>query len=246
MQINKDMTYILKVSYDGSYFSGYAKQTENIVTVQSELEKALSELFKTNIKVIASGRTDKYVHALDQTVSFKSSTAINAEDVKKYLNSKLKHIYIKSAELTDKEFSARFSIKSKTYMYVINTGSFDLFRQNYEYQYNKHLNIEKAKEILKLFIGTKNFLSFSTSSLENTIRTVNWIKILKRKNKIFIFINGTGFLRNMVRMIVATIIKYCEQKIDYNHILFLFNNPKKGYSIDKAPGCGLYLYWTTY
>ncbi|MDE6645712.1 MAG: hypothetical protein K2J69_00165, partial [Malacoplasma sp.] len=67
----------MKISYDGTFFSGYAKQTENISTVQSELEKYLSILFNSPIKTVASGRTDKYVHAFDQTVSF--STEIQIE-----------------------------------------------------------------------------------------------------------------------------------------------------------------------
>ncbi len=246
MHIKKKMTYILKISYDGTFFSGYAKQTENILTVQSELEKYLSILFNSPIKTVASGRTDKYVHAFDQTISFSTEIQIECNDVKKYLNDKLNNIYVKSVSSTEKGFNARFSIKSKTYLYLINTGEFNLFRKNYEYQYNKFLDIKKAKDILNLFVGTKDFLSFSTSSLENTVRTIKWIKIYKFKNRIFIFINGLGFLRNMVRMIVATIIKYCEQKIVYDDVVALFNNPKKGSSIDKAPGCGLYLYKTNY
>ncbi|MDE6563149.1 MAG: hypothetical protein K2J98_02590, partial [Malacoplasma sp.] len=166
------MTYVLKISYDGSFFSGYAKQTENILTVQSELEKYLSILFNSNIKTTASGRTDKYVHALDQTVSFSSDIEIHCDAIKKYLNDKLINIYVKNVESKNKSFNARFSIKSKTYLYLINTGSFNLFRRNYEYQYNKFLDIKKVKDILNIFIGTKNFLSFSTSSLENTIRTI--------------------------------------------------------------------------
>ncbi|MDE5767236.1 MAG: tRNA pseudouridine(38-40) synthase TruA [Malacoplasma sp.] len=240
------MTYILKISYDGSFFSGYAKQTGNIVTVQSELEKYLSLLFNSSIKTVASGRTDKYVHAFDQTVSFSTKIQIKCNDVKKYLNDKLNNIYVKNVSLTENSFNARFSIKSKTYLYLINIGEFNLFRKNYEYQYNKFLDIKRVKDILNLFVGTKDFLSFSTSSLENTVRTIRWIKIYKVKKRIFIFINGLGFLRNMVRMIVATLIKYCEQKIIYDDVITLFSNPKKGSSVDKAPGCGLYLYKTNY
>ncbi|MDE7075189.1 MAG: hypothetical protein K2O21_00955, partial [Malacoplasma sp.] len=170
MHIKKKMTYILKISYDGTFFSGYAKQTENISTVQSELEKYLSILFNSPIKTVASGRTDKYVHAFDQTISFSTEIQIECNDVKKYLNDKLNNIYVKSVSSTEKGFNARFSIKSKTYLYLINTGEFNLFRKNYEYQYNKFLDIKKAKDILNLFVGTKDFLSFSTSSLENTVR----------------------------------------------------------------------------
>lgn len=240
------MTYKLNVCYDGSFFCGYAKQKGDVLTIQQEIEEKLSIIFSSNINVVASGRTDKYVHALDQTISFKSKTEINPENIKKFLNSNLKNIYIKHIEIKNDNFNARFSIKSKTYMYVINTGEFDLFRQRYEYQLNEEINIHKSKEILDLFVGEKNFLSFSTSSLENTIRKINRIKIIKKNKKIYIFINGNGFLRNMVRMIVSTIINYCKSIVTYDNILNLFKNPKKGSAIYKAPGCGLYLYKTIY
>lgn len=241
------MTYKLKITYDGSFFHGYAKQKdENLLTIQSELEKNLSLLFNEKINTVGSGRTDKYVHAMDQTVSFKSKIEHDCDSIQHFLNSKLSNIYIKSVEKVSDSFHARFSIKSKTYMYVINTGTFDVFKQRYEYQYNKEINIQRSKEIMNLFIGTKNFLSFSTSKLENTIRTIKWIRVIQKNKKIYIFINGEGFLRNMVRMVVATILDYCDNKTSYEQITNLFNNPKKGSSIVKAPGCGLYLYKTIY
>lgn len=239
------MVYKLKISYDGSFFCGYAKQN-NVITVQGELEKELSLLFNEKIKTISSGRTDKYVHALDQTVHFKSKLEINLENIRHYLNDKLEHIYVKNVSLENESFHSRFSIKEKTYLYVINTGEFNLFKQRYEHQYNKFLDIKKAKEIVQLFIGKKDFKSFSTSELDNSIREITNIKIIQKNNKILFFISGKGFLRNMVRMIVACFINYCEGKIDKKHILYLLNNPKKGSSISKAPGCGLYLYKTIY
>lgn len=241
------MTYKLKISYDGSFFHGYAKQKdENLITVQSELEKYLSLFFNTKISTFGSGRTDKYVHAIDQTVSFKCDSDYEPKSIQNFLNSKLTNIYVNSIEKVPNSFHARFSIKSKTYMYVINTGEFDVFRQRYEYQYNKHIDIKKCEDIINLFIGTKDFLSFSTSKLENTTRTIRWIRVIKKKKKIYIFINGEGFLRNMVRMIVGIILTYCENKISYQEILDLFNNPKKGSAVIKVPGCGLYLYRTIY
>lgn len=240
------IVYKLNICYDGSFFHGYAKQKEDILTVQKILEEKLSKIFNSKINVVASGRTDKYVHALDQTISFKANQFIEPVNLKSFLNSNLENIYIKSIENKEENFNARFSIKSKTYMYIINTDKFDLFRQRYEYQLNQQIDIEKSKDILNLFVGKKDFLSFSTSSLENTVRKVNKIKIVIKNKKIYIFINGDGFLRNMVRMIVATIINYCLGKLTVSDIENLFNNPKKGSAISKAPGCGLYLYKTIY
>ncbi len=240
-------TYKLKIMYDGSFFKGYAKQ-ENQKTIQGDIEQALQELFNHKINVYGSGRTDKYVHAIDQTIHFKLKQETNIEpfQIQKVLNNKLNGIYIKSIEEVPSTFHSRFSIKSKTYCYVINTGNFNIFRQNYELQYNKKLDVEKINSIKDLFIGTKDFKSFSTSDNEDTIRTIHRIEILEEKNRVMIFINGAGFLRNMVRMIIATFIAYSENEIDFNHINQLFLNPKKGSSCLKAKGCGLYLFETIY
>lgn len=232
--------------YDGSFYCGYAKQKNSIKTVQEELENLLSELFKEKIVTFCSGRTDKYVHAIDQTANFKSQKSIDVENIKKFINGKSEYIFIKNIEIVDDKFHSRFSIKNKTYAYVLNIGEYNIFRTRYEYQYNKFLDIKKSKEILSCFVGEKNFLSFSTSSLGSTVRKINWIKILCSKNKIVFLINGNGFLRNMVRMVVANIIAYCESKITLEDIKKLFDNPKKGSSIYKAPGCGLYLLKTNY
>lgn len=232
--------------YDGSFYSGYAKQNNTIKTVQQELETMLEKMFNEKITTFSSGRTDKYVHAIDQTAHFKSKQKINVENVKKFLNDNLEHIYIKNVEIVPENFHSRFSIKSKTYAYIINTSSFNIFRTRYEYQYNKEIDINKLKYIINYFVGKKDYRSFSTSDLENSVRKINWVKILKSKTKVIILINGEGFLRNMVRMIVANIIAFCEEKINEDDVKRLFNNPKKGSSIYKAPGCGLYLLKTNY
>lgn len=234
-------------SYDGSYFSGFSKQKDqNIKTVQSELEQTLSNIYGEKISIFASGRTDKYVHAINQVANFKTKKNIPIENIKKALNDKLKNIYIKDICYVSETFHSRFSSKSKTYMYVINENEFNIFRINYEYQLNQKLDINKLKEIGNFFVGEKNFLSFSTTTLENSIRKVNYLKVCRWQNKIIIFVNGNGFLRNMVRMIVASMIDYSLDKKTKTDILNLFNNPKKGSSISKAPGCGLYLLQINY
>lgn len=239
------MVYKLKIAYDGSNFHGFAKQ-KDVTTVQGELEKMLSFLFEEKINVFGSGRTDRYVHAVDQTVHFKSDRKFETDNLRNFLNKKIKGIRVKTVEIEDESFHSRFSIKNKTYVYVINTGPFDLFRSNYEYQYNSCLDAEKMKEIVPLLVGKKDFKSFSTSENDYTVRTVNRITILKQKDKIYIAINGNGFLRNMVRMMVGVMIRYAEGKMDKHYVMRLLNEPKKGSAVQKAPGCGLYLLKTNY
>lgn len=238
--------YKVKVSYDGTNFSGWAKQN-NVRTVQDEIENTLSKIFETKIKIFGSGRTDKYVHAMDQCFNFKAKTNIPFNFLKSVINSKLPNdININSVKIVDNSFHARFSITSKTYLYKINIDKFNLFEQNYAYQYCKNIDLAKLKKISPIFIGKKDFLSFSTSDVDNSIREIKKIVINKDDKYVYIKITGNGFLRNMVRMIVACFLNYNENKISIEDINSLFEKPKKGKSISKAPGCGLYLYKTNY
>lgn len=234
--------YKCTLSYDGSLFSGWAIQN-NVKTIQETIQNELSILFNQKINIFASGRTDKYVHALNQVFSFKAKLNLDPQIIQNVINNKLNKngILIHSVEIMDQNFHARFSTKSKTYKYVINRKGFSLFERNYIYQYDKKVNISKIKKIIPLFVGTHNFLSFSTSELENNVRTINFIKIKKTRKTIEIYINGDGFLRNMVRMIVATFLKFNEDNITMEEIKQLFDNPRKGGAINKLPGCGLYL-----
>lgn len=236
----------VNLSYDGTSFSGWAKQN-NVRTIQGEIENTLSEIFETKITIFGSGRTDKYVHAVDQCFNFKAQTNIPFNFLKTVINSKLpSDIRINKISIVDNLFHARFSIISKTYLYKINIGKFNLFEQNHIYQYCKNIDLAKIKRIVPLFIGKKDFLSFSTSEVENSIREIKRFSINKQDDYIFIKITGNGFLRNMVRMIVACLLNYNDDKISIENIIDLFENPKKGRSISKAPGCGLYLYKTNY
>ncbi len=239
--------YKVKVSYDGTNYSGWAKQNDNIKTIQNEIELTLSNIFQKEINIFASGRTDKYVHAIDQCFNFKVESNIPVASIKKICNSKLeKDIRINSIQIVDDKFHSRFSIISKVYLYKINVGKYNLFERNHVYQYNKDINLSKIKKAMKLFIGENNFLSFSTTEVENTIRKIESFTVSKKNNYVFFKIKGNGFLRNMVRMIIACILNYNQDNISHQEIINLLKNPKKGSSIDKAPGCGLYLYKTIY
>lgn len=237
------MNYKMIISYDGSKYYGYSKQL-NLNTIQSQLENSLYKLFNQKISTFCSGRTDRYVHAIGQTISFKSDKLnINPISLIKALNSTLPNdIRILDCCEIDEKFHARFSAKSKTYIYKLNMNSeFDIFNRNYEYQYNKLLKLELFDVYKQFIIGTHNFLSFSTSEITNTIRTIFDFNYTIDNNHITFKICGNGFLRNMVRMIIGVFLDLSEDKIHLNQIKDYFDNPKKGKAVRKVNGCGLYL-----
>lgn len=236
------------VQYDGSSYSGWARQKTNHNTIQEKIEDTLQLIFKKKIKIEGSGRTDAYVHALGQVFSFKiDNIKFNVKKLSKILNDKLpSNIKIIKACECDPKFHARFSVKEKIYLYKINTGKFDLFNNNYIFNYNHKLNLAKMKQAAKILVGQHNFLSFSTSEIIETIRTINYIKISKTKDIVKVLVSGNGFLRNMVRMIVGSLIDVSENKKSLTDIKKLLEVNKKGSSITKLPGCGLYLYKVKY
>lgn len=237
------MNYKLEISYKGTRYSGFAKQ-KNALTIQAVLENTINELFNLQVVLFASGRTDKYVHAIKQVINIRHKSLNYPSDViMKALNSKLpSDIVVNNCEIADDNFHARFNAKSKIYLYKLSFNpSINIFEQDIVYQYNNSINYEKLDKYINLLIGKHDFLSFSTSELKNTIRTISSIKYEIKDQIIYFYITGDGFLRNMVRMIIGVFLNYNEDKITFEDIVQLLDQPKKGAGIRKANGCGLYL-----
>ena len=241
------MNYLVDISYDGNNYHGWSKQKNNI-SIQQSIEEGLSSIYKKKINIVGSGRTDAKVHAIHQYFNFhENEINLSIDKLKNALKYKIPtDIKINNIEVVDDNFNARYNVKNKTYLYLINTNEFDLFKNNYLLNYNKPIDLNLWNKAKVLFVGTHDFLSFSKSTLVNTTRTINEIKILNNKGLVKIYINGNGFLRNMVRMIVGSLIDLNENKKSLSDIKRLISNPKKGSAITLANPCGLYLYKVNY
>ncbi|WP_391591497.1 tRNA pseudouridine(38-40) synthase TruA [[Mycoplasma] cavipharyngis] len=237
-------TFKIDLSYHGVLFSGYAIQPAPLRTVQAELEKILSYLFQAKIKLIASGRTDAKAHALHQVCSFRviNYHHITATTIYHYLIKNVSEdIYIIAVSKVKNDFHAQLSVKSKTYLYIIQK-KFDLTQVHLSYYCDQVIDIDKLKQCLNLFLGTHDFYSFTnTDQKQNTIRTINFIKLQETKKQIKILINGSGFMRYMVRMLLGVALKYATNKISWSFVIDKLSNPKKGSAIYKLPASGLFL-----
>lgn len=239
--------YLITFSYDGSGFDGYQKQPKHR-TIQGELEKALKSINNNKkVDLQASGRTDKGVHALNQKAHFELDVTITEEKLKMALNSLLPNdIYVKKAEEISDTFHARYNVKAKEYMYIINIGEYNPLERNYVFQYNKPLDIVAIERALKYLEGEHDFESFSPSNneKENFVRTIsqtNLIRDLKNPNKITILFLGTGFLRYMVRNMIGTLIEIGEGKRKAEDIIEIINaRDRKAAGPTSCPE-GLYL-----
>lgn len=238
------MRYKVTVAYDGNHYAGFQSQI-NALTIQDVIEKVLNTIFGQKIRIVMSSRTDAGVHARGQVFHFDSEKIINEGKLKFSMNGLLPaDIHILKIEKVSEDFHARYSVKKKTYEYLINIGEYDVFLNGYAYQCFYKLDIELMKKAAQLFIGTHDFTSFNTSSLKdypNQIRTIYEFKIMQKKNLLIIRITSTGFLRNMVRIMVGTLIDLGRGQKSFEEVENMLNKPIRStrrYNVDPH---GLYL-----
>lgn len=238
------------VSYDGTQFAGYQVQP-NKRTVQSELENALRKLHKgLDVKVFASGRTDAGVHARGQVIHFDSPLRIPIAKWEIALNSLLPNdLAIVGVEAADAGFHARFDAKGKEYRYFMYRSSRrDPFKRHYAYQYSHPLNIPAIKEALPFLVGEHDFTSFCSakSEIEDKVRKVSEIELLEEEDMLVFRFTGNGFLYNMVRILVGTLIGVGSGDISSQAIPEILERKDRIYAGKTAPAHGLYLWEVHY
>ncbi len=235
------MKYLLNLSYDGSKFYGFQIQKDKN-TVCNELERVLSIIFNRSIKVTGSSRTDRGVHAYNQYVHFEEKET-DLKKLKYGINSLInKSIYIKEIKKVNNDFNARYNVNYKEYVYKLNTGEYNPIEKDYIFQYNKKINMNLLSKACKLIKGTHNFKSFtSDNTKESYIRTINYIKIKKKDNLIFIYIKAKGFLRYMIRIIIGLLLEINEGKKCISDINKIFKSEDRRMNAITASPAGLYL-----
>lgn len=233
---------LIKIAYDGTNFHGWQKQ-KGMRTVQDEIEKAVLHAFKIQSEVFASGRTDAGVHALGQMAHFDIYDTCPTKKIKTILNRVLPpDIQILSAKRVDSNFHARFDAKAKTYLYRICTGEKNCFLAN-RFLFVNDLNLQKLKEISEIFVGKHNFKGFccKETSATNFIREIYSINITNKRKNIDIEITGNGFLMNMVRILVGSMLDYSLGKLSKDKIINALINGDRSLSGRTLPPQALYL-----
>lgn len=239
------MKYLLTITYDGTDFAGFQKQSKGERTIQAELEKALKVLLKQDVGVVASGRTDAGVHAYNQVVHFECDEIM---DLSKFLHS-INGILpndIKVKDVQPGQIHARFSAKKKTYLYKMYMSDIDLPLFDKMTRISATCDINAMKSAGKLLLGEHNFVNFcaSGSEVKSTIRTIYSIKWKRACEYLEFYITGNGFLYKMVRNIIGSLIEVGKGKIPVEKYLdFAFGKFTKRYT---APANSLFLYNVKY
>lgn len=200
----------LTIAYDGTNYCGWQIQP-NGVTIEEVLNKALTKMMGEEIVVIGASRTDSGVHAMGNVAVFDTETTIPAEKIAVALNQKLPNdIVITKSEEVSLDFHPRYCDCSKTYEYhIINTRIPIPTKRLTNYFVSYVLDIDKMRQAASYLVGEHDFVSFCNvrTDVENTVRTITALNILTNGNEILIRITGNGFLYNMVRIIVGTLIR---------------------------------------
>ena len=215
------MNVLLTISYDGTDFCGYQIQKKGR-TVESELKSAIKTLTGEDVKMVASGRTDSGVHAKGQVVNFWTNSQIPPEKYAPALNAILaSDVRVLKSKKVNDSFNARYSAKKKTYKYFCYLEKIDNpLKSRYSVLLKNEVDIEKIKKACKVIEGTHDFKGFCStgSSIKTTVRTVYEIAVTKKGKDIVFSVTGNGFLYNMVRIIVGTLILVGEGKIEVGDI----------------------------
>ena len=210
--------YLCKVQYLGKNYCGFQIQ-KNEISIQQKIEEALEKCFCQKIEVFASGRTDAGVNAIAQTIHFDADIKIPANKIPFAVNQFLPEdiSFLEGKEVSN-NFNARFDVKKKMYEYYMYVSPVMLPIKEYAYWLKTMPNVDEMKKASKVLCGTHNFKAFMSAGGQTKTfeRHIYDIKIERKQNDINIEVTGNGFLYNMVRIIVGTLLEvgYGKKTID--------------------------------
>lgn len=233
----------LTIQYDGTKYCGWQKQP-NSSGIQGTIEYAIYEITKEKVNIIGSGRTDAGVHALGQVANFKINSNIPAARIPDALNAKLpKDISIIDCQEVSDDFHSRYSATGKIYRYLIYNKPYrSPLYKDISYHVRYDLDIQKMRVEAQSLLGTHEFKGFmsSGSSVKDTVRTIHNISIEESGDLIVLEVEGNGFLYNMVRIIVGTLVDIGRGRID-KPLEEIIASQDRGEAGHTAPAHGLFL-----
>ena len=243
------MNYRLTLAYDGTNYHGWQVQ-KNAVSVQSVFQEAVYTICNDFPPVKGCSRTDTGVHANMYSVSFKTEKKLAPERLLKALNQRLpKDIAVTSCELADDNFHARYSAKSKRYVYkILNRPVRSPFLEGYALHYRYPLDEKLLHEASQAYIGRHDFAAFQSGNggKTDTVRNVFSFEVRREGDMIYMTVEADGFLYNMVRIMAGTLLRIAEGKIPADGIPRIIESGDRSNAGHTAPAHGLYLDFVTY
>lgn len=236
---------LVTISYDGRQFHGWQIQ-QNAVTVQEIFQNALQKIIGNDFDIKGCSRTDSGVHANMYCISVKTSHPIPPQRLKAALNRWLpKSVAVLECIEKELDFHARYSCKSKEYIYKIwNSEVRNPFLDGYALHYRYPIDEKLLHTASQAFVGTHDFTSFCTlDSREkgDMTRTVKSFSVTRDKELVTMRVEADGFLYNMVRIMVGTLLRVQQGKINLDEIPAIIEKKDRKFAGPTAQPCGLYL-----
>ena len=235
---------LLTVAYDGTEYHGWQVQ-EGVRTVEGELNRAIQELTGSVTEVIGASRTDAGVHGLCNRAVFDTESTIPADRFMPGINTFLPHdIRVTSSKEVAEDWHPRKVSTYKTYEYRIDRGEVpNPLRDRYTWNVWGELDIEMMREAAAYLVGTHDFTSFcaAASPVEDKVREIIAIDINEHGQELSIRVKGNGFLYNMVRIIVGTLIAVGQKKLEPERMQEILDAADRTRAGQTAPAKGLTL-----
>jgi tRNA pseudouridine38-40 synthase len=239
----------LRLSYDGSHYHGWQTQKED-VTVQETMEQAVEKIVKHPVHITGCGRTDAGVHAMRYCANFRTDCAIPIDRIPLAINSRLPDdIAVSAAVEAPEDFNAIGSCIQKEYIYKIHNSRIrDPFLDCRACFYPNRLDIDRMARAAQAFVGTHDFAAVRSVGTETktTVRTIYWCNVQKQGDLITVAVCANGFLYNMVRAIVGTLVYASYGKLEPEDIPRLLELGDRRLTGPTMPPQGLYMHRVWY
>ena len=249
--MNEKNRYKIELEYDGSDFSGWQQQ-DGVPSVQETVQNAIYAFTGEKVNIYGAGRTDAGVHALGQVAHFDLHKSFSADKVGNAMNHFLKrsNIGVLNVEVVDDSFHARFSAKSRSYIYrIINRRTPLTLERNRAWHVIQNLDVEKIQDAAQYLIGKHDFSSFRSTYCQSISphKTLDVITVERHSmDLIEIYISARSFLHNQVRIIVGTLYKIGIGSWTSEKMLEILKARNRATAGQTAPPYGLYLYKIRY
>lgn len=241
--------YRLVIEYDGSRYSGWQRQPEKN-TIQGKLESVLGVMCGCEVEVIGAGRTDSGVHAKGMVANVWLDTENSCGEIRDYLNRYLPDdIAVKEVREASTRFHARYNATGKTYCYTCHDGKVkSVFDRKYCAQLEEKPNLAAMRMAAELLKGEHDFRNFCSNPKmkKSTVRCVDRIDIEREGEYLRFTFHGTGFLQNMVRIMVGSLLEVGCGRMTAGQLAETLENPERQKAGPTAPAQGLCLMGVDY
>ena len=239
----------LDLCYDGTRYKGWQRLAQTDNTIQAKLEQTLSRILGEPVEITGSGRTDAGTHAMGQVANFHCESTMDCGEILAQLRRYLpEDIGIYSCRNVSPRFHARLNALTKTYRYRIwNSEAPCVFDRKYVWVNPAPMDVACMHEAAQQFLGTHDFSAFCTNKAgkKSTVRAIGSFCVERMGEEIRFTVTGNGFLHNMVRILVGTLVEIGTGQRQPEQIPELFGGKREASGV-TVPACGLCLMEVTY